>query len=182
LENETEKIMIELLREIKQEQQKINQRLDKLDKRFDEMDENLSYIAGELGKLCMNTIIPTMSEPKPTTKKQVNKQMPDENLKNVVLEINSLEELWNTVLAQIEQRVSKPSFETWMKSTKLFSYNGSTLSISAPNVFARDWLDNHYIHLFKVVLKEITGEDLLVEFIVQKNLDSDDFPVSVTNS
>ncbi|CAM5572069.1 Chromosomal replication initiator protein DnaA OS=Lysinibacillus sphaericus OX=1421 GN=dnaA_2 PE=3 SV=1 [Lysinibacillus sphaericus] len=48
-----------------------------------------------------------------------------------------LEELWNNVLAQVEQKISKPSFETWLKSTKLLSYNGSgsTVTIAAPNSF-----------------------------------------------
>jgi len=99
---------------------------------------------------------------------------------NTVKEISSLEhleELWNNVLAQVEQKISKPSFETWLKSTKLLSYNGSgsTVTIAAPNSFARDWLENHYIHLITGILTELTGEDLLIKFVVQKNQDSDDF-------
>ncbi len=92
---------------------------------------------------------------------------------NTVKEISSLEhleELWNNVLAQVEQKISKPSFETWLKSTKLLSYNGSgsTVTIAAPNSFARDWLENHYIHLITGILTELTGEDLLIKFVVQK--------------
>lgn len=99
---------------------------------------------------------------------------------NYVKEISSLEhleELWNNVLAQVEQKISKPSFETWLKSTKLLSYNGSgsTVTIAAPNSFARDWLENHYIHLITGILTELTGEDLLIKFVVQKSQGSDDF-------
>ena len=86
-----------------------------------------------------------------------------------------LEELWNNVLAQVEQKISKPSFETWLKSTKLLSWSATTVTIAAPNSFARDWLENHYIHLITGILTELTGEDLLIKFVVQKNQDSDDF-------
>ncbi|MEG0260114.1 MAG: chromosomal replication initiator protein DnaA [Lysinibacillus sp.] len=86
-----------------------------------------------------------------------------------------LEELWNNVLAQVEQKISKPSFETWLKSTKLLTYSGTNVTIAAPNSFARDWLENHYIHLITGILTELTGEDLLIKFVVQKSPDSDDF-------
>lgn len=89
--------------------------------------------------------------------------------------LEHLEELWNNVLAQVEQKISKPSFETWLKSTKLLSYKGANITIAAPNSFARDWLENHYIHLITGILNELTGEDLFIKFVVQKDQDSDDF-------
>ena len=89
--------------------------------------------------------------------------------------LEHLEQLWNNVLSQVEQKISKPSFETWLKSTKLLSYKGSNVTIAAPNSFARDWLENHYVHLITGILTELTGEDLLIKFVVQKDQDSDDF-------
>ena len=89
--------------------------------------------------------------------------------------MNHLEQLWNNVLSQVEQKISKPSFETWLKLTKLLSYAGSHVTIAAPNSFARDWLENHYVHLITGILTELTGEDLLIKFVVQKDQDSDDF-------
>ncbi|MBD8026692.1 chromosomal replication initiator protein DnaA [Ureibacillus sp. Re31] len=84
-----------------------------------------------------------------------------------------LEELWMNVLAQVEQKISKPSFETWLKSTKLLSYKGTNVTIAAPNSFTRDWLENHYLHLIAGILSELTGKDLLIKFVVQK--DQDDY-------
>lgn len=86
-----------------------------------------------------------------------------------------LEDLWNNVLAQAEQKISKPSFETWLKSTKLLSHQNSTVTIAAPNSFARDWLENYYVHLITGILTELTGQDLLIKFVVQQDRDSDDF-------
>ena len=89
--------------------------------------------------------------------------------------LEHLDHLWNTVLAQAEQKISKPSFETWLKSTKLLAHKGTNITISAPNSFARDWLENYYIHLITGILNELTGEDLLIKFVVQKDQDTDDF-------
>lgn len=87
--------------------------------------------------------------------------------------MKNLDDLWNQVLSQVEQKISKPSFETWLKSTKLLKYNGQTITIAAPNSFARDWLETHYIHLVATILAELTGEELIIKFVVQKDDDDD---------
>jgi chromosomal replication initiator protein len=89
--------------------------------------------------------------------------------------LEHLDELWSSVLAQVETKISKPSFETWLKSTKLLSYQNDTVTISAPNSFARDWLENHYVHLITGILSDSTGDDLLIKFVVPKDQDMDDF-------
>ena len=94
--------------------------------------------------------------------------------------MENIDALWDEVLAQMEKKVSKPSYETWLKSTKASSLQGDTLTITAPNEFARDWLEGRYTHLISSVLYEVVGEELLVKFIIpqnQKNSDVDDqFP------
>lgn len=87
--------------------------------------------------------------------------------------MEQLEQLWNKVLAEVETKITKPSFETWLKSTKLLSYSGSNVTIAAPNSFARDWLENHYVHLITGILTELTGEDLYIKFVVQKDTEDD---------
>ena len=86
-----------------------------------------------------------------------------------------LEELWTKVLLQIEERISRPSFETWLKSTKLISYEEEVVTIAAPNTFSKDWLENHYVHLITGILSELTGEDRLIKFIVPKDMQENDF-------
>lgn len=86
-----------------------------------------------------------------------------------------LEELWVEVLAKIEQKISRPSFETWLKSTKLMSYGEENVTIAAPNSFAKDWLENHYVHLITGILSELTGEDRLIHFVIPKNMEENDF-------
>ncbi|MCL6585148.1 MAG: chromosomal replication initiator protein DnaA [Anoxybacillus sp.] len=83
--------------------------------------------------------------------------------------MENIDDLWNKALAEIEKKISKPSFETWLKSTKAHSLKGDTLVIVAPNEFARDWLDSRYAHLIGETIYDITGEELTIKFIIPHN-------------
>lgn len=86
-----------------------------------------------------------------------------------------LEELWSEVLSKIEQKISRPSFETWLKSTKLMSYGEEEVTIAVPNSFSKDWLENNYVHLVTGILSELTGEDRIIHFIVPNDMEENDF-------
>lgn len=88
--------------------------------------------------------------------------------------MENIDSLWDQVLHQMEKKVSKPSFETWLKSTKASSIQGDTLTITAPNEFARDWLEGRYTDLIANVLYEVIGEELLVKFVIPQNQSSSD--------
>lgn len=77
-----------------------------------------------------------------------------------------LDQLWQQALSTIEQRVSKPSFETWLKSTKAVSLHNSHMVVSAPNEFTRDWLENKYSKMIRRTLEEITGQEMAVKFTI----------------
>ncbi|WP_144556089.1 chromosomal replication initiator protein DnaA [Bacillus sp. X1(2014)] len=90
--------------------------------------------------------------------------------------MENIADLWHAALANIEKKISKPSFDTWLKSTKAHSLQGDLLIITAPNEFARDWLEERYSQLIAGILYEITGEELAVKFIIpqnQKDADND---------
>lgn len=93
--------------------------------------------------------------------------------------MDNIDSLWNQALGKIEKKISKPSFETWLKSTKAYLLQGDTLTVTAPNEFARDWLEERYSHLISDVLFELTGEELEAKFIIPPNQEDDDFAVPV---
>lgn len=80
--------------------------------------------------------------------------------------LENIHELWNATLDQMKEKISKPSFETWLKATKAHSLDEDTLTIIAPNEFARDWLENQYQKLIKETLIEVTGSELRTKFII----------------
>ena len=47
------------------------------------------------------------------------------------------EQLWQSVLGEIELSVSRASFITWFKNTTLLSYEGGSVVVGVPNIFAK---------------------------------------------
>ncbi|WP_048601635.1 chromosomal replication initiator protein DnaA [Rubeoparvulum massiliense] len=75
-------------------------------------------------------------------------------------------QLWDSTLKAIEKKLSKPSYDTWLKSTEAVDLDEDTLIICAPNEFARDWLESRYSNLIMETVKEVTGQLFQVRFIV----------------
>jgi chromosomal replication initiation ATPase DnaA len=81
----------------------------------------------------------------------------------------SFENDWKTVLENIKQTVSKPSFETWLRDLKAEEKEENHLVITCPNEFSRDWVENRYggmifSHLLAVCKKEYT-----LAFVTKEN-------------
>jgi chromosomal replication initiator protein len=80
--------------------------------------------------------------------------------------LENITELWAKTLKTIEGKISKPSFDTWLKSTEAISFQKDTIVIAAPNEFARDWLENSYSELISDTLYEVAGTALTPKFII----------------
>lgn len=80
--------------------------------------------------------------------------------------MENINDLWVATLEKIEEKISKPSFETWLQYTEAVDLDGSTLIVSAPNEFAREWLQNQYTQFISEILLDITGTELHTKFIV----------------
>lgn len=88
--------------------------------------------------------------------------------------MDNIHQLWDEALSIIEKRLSKPSFETWLKSTSAHGLQGDHIIITAPNEFARDWLESRYSTLISEILTDITGSQLEVKFIIPQNTSEDE--------
>ncbi|MFZ4454022.1 chromosomal replication initiator protein DnaA [Salibacterium aidingense] len=91
--------------------------------------------------------------------------------------MENITDLWNQTLSVMQKKVSKPSYETWLKSTKAAELQEDTIVITAPNEFARDWLENRYSRLISDTLQDITGAELYVKFIIPDAGEEDHIPV-----
>ena len=88
--------------------------------------------------------------------------------------MENISALWEQTLKTIEKKISKPSYETWLKSTKAESLQKDTLIITAPNEFARDWLESRYSDLISKTILDLTGAELTIKFVIpQSKHDSD---------
>ncbi|MFD2615259.1 chromosomal replication initiator protein DnaA [Paenibacillus gansuensis] len=86
-------------------------------------------------------------------------------------------DLWQQVLSVIQTKLSKPSFDTWLKSTKAKVFNESTLIICAPNTFAREWLESRYTKLVRTTVQEYMGYTVDVKFVIEENGPEEEEPV-----
>jgi len=89
--------------------------------------------------------------------------------------LENIDDLWGRTLAAIEKKISKPSFDTWLKFTKAVSLKGKTLIVEAPNDFARDWLDGNYKELLSEILYDLVGEQMTLKFIIPETVQDDSF-------
>lgn len=81
---------------------------------------------------------------------------------------HELLEIWQATLDEIEKKMSKPSFETWLKTTRPVSLNENTLVISVPNDFTKDWLQGRYAELIKQSLQTVSKHNYQVHFITPR--------------
>ena len=79
------------------------------------------------------------------------------------------EELWQSVLAQVQFDVSRANFATWFKNTKVISNKDGEVLVSVPNNFSKEWLSNKYQSLILKVLRSCDNNIRLIGFSVESN-------------
>lgn len=75
----------------------------------------------------------------------------------------SLDHLWNQVLERLQLQLTQPTFETWIKSASAQEWKDNCLVIRAPNPFARNWLQKHYLKTIADVVEEIIGQPIEIQ-------------------
>ncbi|MDW7614970.1 DnaA N-terminal domain-containing protein [Peribacillus simplex] len=88
----------------------------------------------------------------------------DVSIHNELLDDN---DIFSLVKLQMQQKISKPSYEAWMKDVYFSFIESDQMTLVAPNVFARDWLEERYAELIKFLLKSINGKDSTIRFITK---------------
>lgn len=78
--------------------------------------------------------------------------------------------LWQEILTEIQKKLSKPSFDTWLKSTRATVFSEDTLVICAPSIFAKEWLENRYTKMIRDTVFEHLGRQVTVQIIEQEEI------------
>jgi len=85
----------------------------------------------------------------------------------------SLDKLWNNTLDILSSELSKPTFETWLKSTYLAYFNENVMIVSVPNEFAKDWLQSRYYNIIKNTLESIVNKkDIKLYFYLPSEIEA----------
>jgi chromosomal replication initiator protein len=78
----------------------------------------------------------------------------------------SLEEFWMQVLQKLQFLLSRPTFETWIKSATVDDLDDKRLVIRTPTPFARNWIQKYYIRTVADVVRDIVGHPVEIHFVV----------------
>ncbi len=76
------------------------------------------------------------------------------------------QQIWNQVLERLEKQLSRPTFETWIKTATVLRLQDNCLTICTPNPFILNHLQKHYLQIVSDTVKEIVGHPLEIRFTV----------------
>jgi chromosomal replication initiator protein len=89
-------------------------------------------------------------------------------VKKLTFYLMTKEELWQAVLAQIQFKISKANFATWFKNTEILTKKEGIITVSVPNTFSREWLEQKYNKFILRTLHNLDREIKEVKYIIGK--------------
>lgn len=79
--------------------------------------------------------------------------------------------IWNNALRLLENDMTKPTFDTWFKSTELAAYYGENIIIKVQNDFAKNNLENNYFNIIKSHLESMLNHSVKIRFVTPQEKD-----------
>jgi chromosomal replication initiator protein len=80
-------------------------------------------------------------------------------------------DLWQTALGELQRQMTRPTFDTWLKSTHGVALDDQALVVSVPTTYARDWLDKRLRPTVEQAVTEAAGQPLVCRFVVRDAAD-----------
>jgi chromosomal replication initiator protein len=76
------------------------------------------------------------------------------------------QQVWQAALSDLQTRISRANFETWLRSTTLVGLADGTATIAVPNTFAAEQLRAKFDHEIAGTLSTIVNKPVQVEYVV----------------
>jgi len=84
--------------------------------------------------------------------------------------MNDRDELWQAVLSEIELKISRPNYLTWLKNSRLVESQDGVALVALPNNFAKEWVEAKYNKLILGSMRGFSDSVKKVEYVVEGNL------------
>ncbi|NOZ28483.1 MAG: chromosomal replication initiator protein DnaA [Chloroflexi bacterium] len=78
----------------------------------------------------------------------------------------SAEELWQAAKGELQLRVARATYDTWLRDSRLVAYEDGMFVIGVPNAYAKDWLEHRLYGVIRRVLESIAGRSVELRFTV----------------
>jgi len=82
--------------------------------------------------------------------------------------------VWNNCLNVIQDNINHQSYKTWFEPIEAVKLENNVLTIQVPSQFFYEWLEEHYIHLLKKVIKNELGNSGRLEYSIV--MDNNNYP------
>lgn len=76
------------------------------------------------------------------------------------------EDIWKTVMGEMELSLSRAHFTTWFKNTSIVSRDQNSVTVSVPNGFVKEWLENKFNKQILSSVRKLSNEIREVRYIV----------------
>lgn len=74
--------------------------------------------------------------------------------------------IWQAALGELQLELTRATFETWLRDTRLVACEDGVFVIGVANTYARDWLESRLRSVVARVLTRLTGRTASVRFVV----------------
>ena len=79
----------------------------------------------------------------------------------------SAADLWHHVSARLRGALNEKTYGTWFTEVGPVSADAGTLVLGVPNDFTRKWIEGHFAELIRAAMKDATGAERRLEFVVE---------------
>ncbi|MBO0707242.1 MAG: chromosomal replication initiator protein DnaA [Candidatus Dormibacteraeota bacterium] len=77
------------------------------------------------------------------------------------------DQLWASVQEELSFQLAKPTYDTWVKRTRLIDDQGGCYQIGVPSKLAKDWLEDRFSGLIRETLQAVLGGgEIELDFVV----------------
>jgi len=76
---------------------------------------------------------------------------------------------WLQILAALQEKIDKNSYETWFEPTSYIGQETNSLYIKVPNSYFKDWLSYHYSSMINSCSQELYGKVFNIKFIFDED-------------
>ncbi len=76
--------------------------------------------------------------------------------------------LWDEILARVENKVSRYIFHTWFKPTRFLENEGETVTVLVPDDLFKHWLTRHYAGVIKEATDELGRPGTIISLVTSE--------------
>jgi chromosomal replication initiator protein len=80
-------------------------------------------------------------------------------------------EAWQQATENIEKVISSDDYATWIKPVSYSHHDESSVYLSVPNSFIKEWLEDHYLKVLTETLSVTYGQTIFLQFVVSAEVE-----------